>query len=112
MGDEALGGRHCDGPPPPASACPPRACISFAVVSGAGGLSPGTRDCAIVRLGTRLAGPPRPECPGVVIVFKLKGKLDLSSRSQPAPAPAALKMSEQCWAHGACPLEYSGGQEE
>lgn len=38
-------------------------------------------------------------------VFKLKGKLDLSSRSQPAPAPAALKTSEQCWAHGACPLE-------
>lgn len=85
MGDEAVGGRHCDEPSALASTC---SRIPLSVVSDDEGRSPERGDFDIVSSWSRLAGPPRLDSPGVVIVFKLKGKLDLR-----------VKVSSSCRVH-------------
>lgn len=97
MGDEAVGGRHCDGPSDPTSSCSRPVWISLAVVSDDEGRSPERGDFDIVRLGSRLAGPPRPDSPGVVIVFKLKGKLDLIVKVSSSCRVHSTQDPERCW---------------
>lgn len=88
MGDEAVGGRHCVEPSALASTCSRPAWIPFSLVSDDEWRSPERGDFDIVSFWSRLAGPPRLDSPGVVIVFKLKGKLDLR-----------VKVSSSCRVH-------------